>query len=115
MKNITLFMLQRICRLLINNQGTQYYGERFSHFLRKHYSNTETPLLVETQYDNGIKINVNLQSHIDAQIFWQGYQEADRGEIILMKKLLKPDSIFIDVGANVGVFSLGSCFDSKKW
>ncbi len=103
---ITLYILQKICRLLVNHPHSQYYGMRMSQFLRKYYSNIKPAILCKTKYDNGIKITVNLQSHIDAQIFWQGFQEADRGEVILMKKLLNPDSVFIDIGANIGVFSL---------
>ena len=114
MKRAFLFILQKICKFLVNNSHSHYYGMRMSQNLRKYFSTIEPAIVVKTKYDNGIKINVNLQSHIDAQIFWQGYQEADRGEIILLKKLLKPDSIFIDVGANVGVFSLVAALIAKN-
>jgi FkbM family methyltransferase len=33
-------------------------------------------------------------------------QEGDRGEVKFLKKLLQPEHVFIDVGGNVGVFSL---------
>jgi FkbM family methyltransferase len=106
MKRAYLIILQKICRLLVNYPHTHYYGMRMSQYFRNYFSKIEPAIVVKTKYDNEIKIIANLQSHIDAQIFWQGYQEADRGEIILMKKLLNPGSIFIDVGANIGVFSL---------
>ncbi len=59
-----------------------------------------------THFDGGSKIWVSLSDHIESQIFWQEVQEGDRGEVKLLKMLLRPDDIVIDVGANIGVFSL---------
>lgn len=59
-----------------------------------------------TAYGGGIRFCANLADHIESQIFWQGAQEGDRGEIRLLGRLLRHDHVFFDIGANVGVFSL---------
>lgn len=98
----------------MSNSKSRYYGLRISYFLKNYYSRKFPPIIINTNYDDGIVIKANLQSHIEAQIFWQGYQEADRGEIFLMKKLLRPESIFMDVGANIGAFSLIAAAVARK-
>lgn len=57
-------------------------------------------------FDQGTRIWVSLSDHIESQIFWQGVQEGDRGEVELLKKVLKPNHVFFDIGANIGAFSL---------
>ncbi len=57
-------------------------------------------------YDGDVRIYVDLNDHIELQIFWQGFQAADRGEMLLLGRLLQRDSVLVDVGANVGVFTL---------
>ena len=51
-----------------------------------------------------IFIQVHPEEHIQKQLFWYGYYEKPVGTIL--KKILKPDSVLIDVGANIGYFSL---------
>lgn len=51
-----------------------------------------------------ILINVNPTEHIQRQLFWYGYYEKPVGD--LLKKLLRPGNTFVDVGANIGYFSL---------
>ncbi len=71
-----------------------YFGRRF---------NGERIL---TEYDDGIKIWVSLSNYIESNIFWQGVEEEDRGQVKLLKELLKPHHVFFDVGANIGVISM---------
>jgi len=42
--------------------------------------------------------------HIQQQLFWYGYYEKPIGELI--KRILQPGSVFLDIGANIGYFSL---------
>jgi len=51
-----------------------------------------------------IIMNVNPSEHIQQQLFWYGYYEKPVGN--MLKKLLLPGRTFIDVGANIGYFSL---------
>lgn len=59
-----------------------------------------------TIFDHNLRMWVSLSNHIESQIFWQEVQEADRGQVRLLKSLLAPDHVFFDIGANVGVYSL---------
>lgn len=51
-----------------------------------------------------IFMNLKPKEHIQQQLFWYGHYEKPL-EIVL-NKLLRPDSTFIDIGANIGYFSL---------
>ncbi|MDP3956563.1 MAG: FkbM family methyltransferase [bacterium] len=55
-------------------------------------------------YDNDLKIQINTGSVIEWQIFFHGYYEPEIVHYI--KKYLRKEGVFVDVGANVGVHSL---------
>src|SRR5205809_6618149 len=42
--------------------------------------------------------------HIQCHLFWYGYYEKELGD--LLKKMRRPNDVFIDIGANIGYFSL---------
>ena len=47
---------------------------------------------------------LNPTEHIQQQLFWYGYYEKELGE--LLKKIVRPGDVFLDLGANIGYFSL---------
>jgi len=47
---------------------------------------------------------LNPTEHIQQQLFWYGYYEKELGD--LLKKIVKPGDVFLDLGANIGYFSL---------
>jgi len=47
---------------------------------------------------------LNPAEHIQQQLFWYGYYEKELGDLI--KKVLRPGDVFLDIGANIGYFSL---------
>jgi len=47
---------------------------------------------------------LNPTEHIQQQLFWYGYYEKELGD--LLKKTVKPGDVFLDLGANIGYFSL---------
>jgi FkbM family methyltransferase len=51
-----------------------------------------------------IIMNLKPEEHIQQQLFWYGEYEKPLG--IVLKRLLHPDSTFLDIGANIGYFSL---------
>lgn len=75
-------------------------------YVRRHFASLNEEDRFVATFDSDLKIRVNLSNQIEAQIFWQGVQGGDRGEVKLLKSLLKPRDIFFDIGANIGVFSL---------
>jgi FkbM family methyltransferase len=73
---------------------------------RSSFGRVTPPLELETTFDDGIRIITSLSDHIESQVFWQGFQEADEGVIRLVKRHLPVDGVFFDVGANIGTFTL---------
>lgn len=63
-------------------------------------------------YDKNLKIKLDLNNWIDFAIFFQGYYEKEGVEFV--KKNLKPNDVFIDVGANNGCYSLIASKIAKK-
>jgi len=57
---------------------------------------------------------LNPTEHIQQQLFWYGYYEKELAD--LLKRIVKPNDVFIDIGANIGYFSLfvASNFPSAK-
>jgi FkbM family methyltransferase len=51
-----------------------------------------------------IIMNLKPEEHIQQQIFWYGHYEKPVGTVL--KQLLQPDNVFLDIGANIGYFSL---------
>jgi FkbM family methyltransferase len=49
-------------------------------------------------------MELNPTEHIQQQLFWYGYYEKDLVDLI--RTILRPNNVFLDVGANVGYFSL---------
>jgi len=55
---------------------------------------------------------LNPTEHIQQQLFWYGYYEKEVGE--LLKRVVKPGDVFLDLGANIGYFSLLVAHDSPS-
>lgn len=53
---------------------------------------------------NGLLIHVYPLRHIDRILFWHGYYE--KKFVLLLEELLKEDDVFVDIGANIGYYSL---------
>lgn len=105
-RKIALLILQQLSRLAVNAPIVSHIAWRLLPRVRRYFSLHNSFGNLQTKFDGGTKIWVCLSDHIESQIFWQGVQGGDRGEVKLLKSILKPDDVFIDVGANVGVFTL---------
>lgn len=57
-------------------------------------------------FDDNIRFWINLSDHIESQVYFHNMQEGDRGQIRLLKKFWKPGITFLDIGANVGVYTV---------
>ena len=53
---------------------------------------------------NSFYMLLNPTEHIQQQLFWYGYYEKELSD--LLKKMLRTNDVFIDIGANIGYFSL---------
>jgi FkbM family methyltransferase len=62
-------------------------------------------VLVE-DFDGDLSFKLDLGEHMQRRIFWMGYCNLD--VVPLLKSLLKPQMVYVDVGANVGELALVS-------
>lgn len=61
-------------------------------------------LTVIRNYDEDLKIEVDISKTMGASLFWTGFHEFN--ELRFLNRYLKDDAVFIDVGANQGEFTL---------
>lgn len=63
------------------------------------------PLQVDLDdFDGDLKFRLDLNEHMGSQIFWRGFYSGP--QIALLRHLLEPDHVFVDIGANHGEFSV---------
>lgn len=74
----------------------------FPHIRRFMYFKKE----ILTDYDEDINILCDLKYHLDNQLFWQGMQEGDVAIYFYLKDNLDKNTLFIDIGAGIGTFTL---------
>jgi FkbM family methyltransferase len=53
---------------------------------------------------NGVFFSLDIRDHIQRQIFWYGYYERQYTQFLL--GLLQPGDVFVDVGGNIGYYTL---------
>jgi len=57
-----------------------------------------------SDYDGTLRMELDLGEHMASQIFWFGYYSRD--VLFAIDRMLAPDSVFLDIGANIGEVSL---------
>jgi len=62
-------------------------------------------------YDRDLRLRVDRSSFIGSALYWRGYHSP---ETRLLPRLLGPDSVFIDVGANQGEFTLVAAKHARR-
>lgn len=77
-------------------------GGRLSEMLRKRYTRNDVITTVG-DFDGDLAFQVNLSDHIGSQIFWHG--QYSRDVLQLAQRLLEPDDVVFDIGANIGEFA----------
>lgn len=76
---------------------------RIAESVRRHYS-ASTAEFVVANFDGHLKFRCRLNSHIESYVFWRSYYSI--AQFRLLDRVLLPDMVFIDVGANVGEHTL---------
>lgn len=71
-------------------------------------------LTVKARYDESFCLILNVDEWIQQHIFFFGVY--DVAGINFIKRTLKPDDVFIDIGANIGTYSIAAsgCLDKDK-
>ena len=60
--------------------------------------------VVINDYDGTLKMKLRRSTYLGSLIYWHGYQS--RSELMVLHGLLKPNMTFVDIGANMGEFTL---------
>lgn len=98
---------------LLSNLTRKFSGVkgfwRFTERIRGLYTFADDPdisrrLVTIDDYDGDLKLRLDKGSYMGSCIYWHGYYSLD--ELIVLRKILKKDMTFIDVGANNGYFTL---------
>lgn len=89
-------------------ESLRWYLQRARHplkdYLVGHYWSVFARVRVWISYDGDLVINVGLGDYLQQQIFFNGYYE--RPLVEWLKRTLRADDVFWDVGANIGAISL---------
>jgi FkbM family methyltransferase len=89
-------------------EGVRWYLKRARHPLKNyvvgHYWRSFEAIRVWIKYDGDSVINVALGDYLQQRIFFDGYYE--RPLVDWLKRTLRPDDVFWDVGANIGAIAV---------
>lgn len=61
---------------------------------------------IQSDFDQKIKINLNLNDWIQKQIFYFGRYEIEKNETLFWQNIVKTGDIVFDVGANIGYYTM---------
>jgi FkbM family methyltransferase len=81
---------------------------RITEIIRHIFSKLNREILID-DFDGDLFFYCRLNEHITSSIFWKGYYSEP--ELNTLSSLLEEDSVFIDIGANKGVFTI---FSAKR-
>jgi len=73
-------------------------------YRRFRFASVKHPVVVIDNYDQTIKMKIDRTRSMGAAIFWTGFHEFR--EFIFLHHFLKPNMVFVDVGANQGEYAL---------
>lgn len=77
---------------------------RFREFFAPRYVNYPRDWTEIRDFDGNLHMKLRRSTYMGSVIYWQGYQSP--AELKVLNRLLKPDTTFVDVGANMGEFTL---------
>jgi FkbM family methyltransferase len=94
-----IFLLKKITKRMYPYRGIS----RIADLVRMAYIHSHHQFLIR-DFDGDLLFNCALNEHISSQVFWRGYYSRD--QLYLLRNLLKPGMVFLDVGANKGEFTV---------
>lgn len=102
-----LLILRKITRVLYRFRGVS----RLAEMLRRLFA--RSPIAVEiADYDGTLAFTCRLNEHMGSQIFWRGSYSTD--QLRYLDRRITAESVFIDVGANHGEFTLFAAKRARK-
>ena len=98
--------LSLITRRLPKTKGMPRLVKPLRAYFANKYQFLDCRWVLFDEYDGDIKMRLDRSSYIGGSIYWLGYHHWR--ELDYLKKNLKPDMVFVDIGANQGEFTLFS-------
>ena len=95
-------MFYKLLNVYTRNFSFPHRGLKY--FLKAAYSLGIANRTYKKRLQDSFYMLLNPTEHIQQQLFWYGYYEKESGD--LLKKIIKPGDMFLDLGANIGYFSL---------
>lgn len=92
-------LLRKITKRLYPYRGIS----RIADLVRMAYIHSTHRYLIR-DFDGDLLFDCALNEHISSQVYWRGYYSTD--QLNLLRNLLKPGMVFVDVGANKGEFTV---------
>lgn len=87
----------------ISKRISRYWGGRWLCNFLENYFSSNTIITVD-DFGNGAYFACYLNEHIASKVFWRGGYSLE--ELDVLRRLIKKDCIFIDIGANQGAFAI---------
>lgn len=97
-------LLARLSRRLAAIPYGILVAERLRTYFAPRYRGRPEAWTVIDDYAGGLKLRLNRSAYLGGMLYWQGYQSP--GELKLLRKLLRPDMVMADVGANQGEYTI---------
>ncbi|MGD0279294.1 MAG: FkbM family methyltransferase [Smithella sp.] len=73
-------------------------------YYTKKYSNRNDSTVIINDYDGNLKMRLDRAAYMGGTIYWMGSHH--RRELAYLSSICRPDMTFVDVGANMGEFTL---------
>ena len=97
--------LSRFTRRIGSLRGARYlFAPLRSYYLKRYQAPGVDPWVVISDFDGDIKMALDRSTHIGSLIYWKGRYSARN--IRLLDRILAPETVFLDVGANQGEITL---------
>jgi FkbM family methyltransferase len=97
--NPMLALLRTLTRAGYRVRGAARISEKIREYYIRHPRN-----LTMKDFDHDLVMHIDLSQHIESQIFWRGAYSSD--QLVVVDELLGHEDVFVDIGANVGEFTL---------
>jgi FkbM family methyltransferase len=94
-----------MCRLFLSKvRGATLLIEPLRRIYVTKYRKDENASVIIGGIDSTLKMKVNRAAYMGSCIYWRGYHHLS--ELSLLKNILDPDMVFLDIGANQGEYTL---------
>ena len=100
---------RKFCHILINIRGGERLTEIFRRRMVNRYGGSNKKTITINDFDGDLRLCLDRDSYIDSKIYIRGWHSML--ELKCLDLFLTPETIFIDVGAYIGEFTI---FSAKR-